>query len=125
MLGFWRHGVKKYPLTYDHGFWGAVFPLGMYSVCTFRLAREFGLPFLTPLGNVFAWISLTAWAATAVGLARRLGPRRREAAKSSTDYPSGGVSTALASGETTGTASASSGGDPGGACPPPIRAKPS
>jgi tellurite resistance protein TehA-like permease len=79
MLGFWRHGVKRYPLTYDHGFWGAVFPLGMYSVCTFRLAREFGLPFLTPLGNAFAWVSLAAWAATAVGLARRLAPRRRRA----------------------------------------------
>jgi tellurite resistance protein TehA-like permease len=72
MLGFWRHGVKRYPLTYDHGFWGGVFPLGMYAVCTLRLAGEFGLPFLTPLGVAFAWISLAAWAATAVGLARRL-----------------------------------------------------
>ncbi len=79
MLGFWRHGVKRYPLTYDHGFWGAVFPLGMYSVCTFRLAREFGLPFLAPLASAFAWVSLAAWAATAVGLARRLATRRRRA----------------------------------------------
>ncbi|HJZ60166.1 MAG TPA: tellurite resistance/C4-dicarboxylate transporter family protein [Gemmataceae bacterium] len=74
MLGVWRHGVKGYPLTYDHGYWGAVFPLGMYAVCTFRLAREFGLPFLTPIGDVFAWVALAAWAATAVGLARRLIP---------------------------------------------------
>src|SRR5581483_8195933 len=80
MLGFWRHVVKRYPLTYDHGFWGAVFPLGMYSVCTFRLAREFGVPFLSPLGETFAWVGLAAWAATAVGLVRRLMPRRREAA---------------------------------------------
>ncbi|HET6575390.1 MAG TPA: tellurite resistance/C4-dicarboxylate transporter family protein [Fimbriiglobus sp.] len=72
MLGVWRHGVKGYPLSYDHGYWGAVFPLGMYSVCTIRLAREFGLPFLTPLGEVFAWVALAAWAATAAGLARRL-----------------------------------------------------
>jgi tellurite resistance protein TehA-like permease len=72
MLGFWRHGVKRYPLTYDHSFWGAVFPLGMYSVCTFRLARECGLPFLGPLGEAFAWVALAAWAATAVGLARLL-----------------------------------------------------
>jgi tellurite resistance protein TehA-like permease len=76
MLGFWRHVLKRYPLTYDHGFWGAVFPLGMYSVCTFRLAREFGLPFLVPLGDVFAWTSLAAWAATAAGLVRRLVSRR-------------------------------------------------
>ena len=72
MLGFWRHGVKHFPLTYDHGYWGAVFPLGMYSVCTFRLAREFGLPFLSPLGEAFAWMSLAALAVTAFGLARRL-----------------------------------------------------
>lgn len=72
MLGVWRHGVKRFPLTYDHGYWGAVFPLGMYAVCTFRLAREFGLPFLTPIGETFAWVALSAWIATAVGLMRRL-----------------------------------------------------
>jgi tellurite resistance protein TehA-like permease len=78
MLGFWRHGVRRYPLKYEHGFWGGVFPLGMYSVCTSRLARECGLPFLVPLGDVFAWVALTAWAATAAGLARRLWPGRRD-----------------------------------------------
>jgi tellurite resistance protein TehA-like permease len=77
MLGVWRHGVRRYPLAYDHGYWGAVFPLGMYSVCTLRLALEFGLPFLVPVGQVFAWVGLGAWAATAVGLARRLVPRAK------------------------------------------------
>jgi tellurite resistance protein TehA-like permease len=72
MLGAWRHVVKRFPLTYDHGYWGAVFPLGMYAVCTLRLAREFEIPFLTPLGEVFAWVSLGAWALTSIGLARRL-----------------------------------------------------
>lgn len=76
MLGAWRHWVKGYPFTYDHGYWGAVFPLGMYAVCTFRLAREVGYPFLAPLGEVFAWVSLAAWAATALGLARRVLVRR-------------------------------------------------
>ncbi len=75
MLGVWRHGVKRYPLTYDHGYWGAVFPLGMYSVCTFRLAQEFGLPYLSPIGEVFAWVSLAAWGVTATGLIRRLARR--------------------------------------------------
>jgi len=80
MLGVWRHVLKRYPLTYDHGYWGAVFPLGMYAVCTLRLAREFQLSFLAPIGEVFAWVSLAAWAATAIGLARRLVPRRTTAA---------------------------------------------
>jgi tellurite resistance protein TehA-like permease len=72
MLGAWRHVRKRYPLTYDHGYWGAVFPLGMYALCTLRVAREFDLPFLTPLGVAFVWASLAAWTATSVGLARRL-----------------------------------------------------
>jgi tellurite resistance protein TehA-like permease len=91
MLGFWRHGVKRYPLAYDHSYWGAVFPLGMYSVCTLRLAREFGLPFLVPLGEVFAWVSLAAWIVTAVGLARRLVPRRSRALVAATPGSSSAI----------------------------------
>lgn len=72
LLGAWRHGVKRYPVVYDHSYWGAVFPLGMYSVCTIRLAGEFGLPFLAPIGEAFAWISLAAWLAAAIGLVRGL-----------------------------------------------------
>jgi tellurite resistance protein TehA-like permease len=75
MLGVWRHVRRRYPLTYDHGYWGAVFPLGMYAVCTLRLAREFDLAFLAPIGEVFAWVSLAAWAVTAIGLGRRLATR--------------------------------------------------
>jgi tellurite resistance protein TehA-like permease len=71
-LGIWRHIAKRYPLRYDHGYWGAVFPLGMYSVCTQRLGREFGLEFLIPLGVTFAWIALVAWLATAFGLGAHL-----------------------------------------------------
>jgi hypothetical protein len=48
----------------------------MYAVCTLRLARGFGLPFLAPVGETFAWVALAAWAVTAFGLARRLVPRR-------------------------------------------------
>ena len=77
MLGVWRHGVKGYPLAYDHGYWGAVFPLGMYAVCTLRLAREFGLPFLAPIGEGCAWAALAAWAGTSLGLTRHLVPGMR------------------------------------------------
>jgi len=90
MLGAWRHGVKGYPLSYDHGYWGAVFPLGMYSVCTLRMSREFGLSFLAPLGEAFAWISFLAWAATAIGLVGRLASRPVRAIRPSAESTASG-----------------------------------
>jgi hypothetical protein len=115
MLGVWRHGVKRYPLTYDHGYWGAVFPLGMYAVCTLRLGREFGFPFLTPLGEAFAWISLAAWAATAVGLAGRLAPRPLKAPAPPADPAGREGSAALAPGDETEQSPGAGVHNPGGA----------
>jgi tellurite resistance protein TehA-like permease len=71
-LGAWRHLVKRVPLTYEHGYWAAVFPLGMYTVCTQNLMRVFQLPFLEPIAVAFVWVALGAWMATFIGLARHL-----------------------------------------------------
>ena len=71
-LGAWRHLHKRVPLTYEHGYWAAVFPLGMYTVCTQNLIQVFQVPFLDLIPSVFVWIALTAWVLTFAGLARRL-----------------------------------------------------
>jgi len=68
ILGFWRHAYKRFTLKYDRLYWGAVFPLGMYSVCTRQLCDAFHLPFLLWLPHAFAWIAVVAWSLTLLGL---------------------------------------------------------
>ncbi|MBP1684097.1 MAG: C4-dicarboxylate transporter/malic acid transport protein [Deltaproteobacteria bacterium] len=68
VLGIWRHFVRRIPLTYDPLYWGLVFPLGMYSVCTLRLVATFELSFLIWVSRGFAMVALAAWLLTFFGL---------------------------------------------------------
>lgn len=68
ILGLWRHVHRKVPLTYDPLYWGAVFPLAMYTSCTWRLSEALGLPFLMALPRLTIAAALTAWLLTFLGL---------------------------------------------------------
>jgi len=73
ILGVWRHGVVRYPFRYDPLYWGAVFPLGMYTVCTLRLSQALDVAMLASLAGAFVYVALTAWVivAGAWAVARR------------------------------------------------------
>ena len=72
ILGFWRHLYRRFPLRYDPLYWGAVFPLGMYTACTFRLTQVMHADSLVWIPGVFVYIALGAWALTLLGLLRHL-----------------------------------------------------
>jgi tellurite resistance protein TehA-like permease len=100
ILAVWRHVVKRFPLHYDPLYWGAVFPIGMYTTSTFQLAGAVDAPFLKIIPEVFVYLALAVWSLTFAGLLRHLGSvaasgrraaraRRREAA-----VPPGGAAPA-------------------------------
>jgi tellurite resistance protein TehA-like permease len=75
LLGFWRHVVQREPVPtspkgYDPTYWAMVFPLGMYTVCTFRLSEALEIEFLKAIPEIFIYVALFAWVAVIIGLVR-------------------------------------------------------
>lgn len=77
ILGIWRHVIKKVPVPvsaagYDAAYWAMVFPLGMYTVCTFRLSEALGISFLKVIPEYFIFVGMFAWMAVMTGFIRRI-----------------------------------------------------
>ncbi|MBS0274701.1 MAG: tellurite resistance/C4-dicarboxylate transporter family protein [Proteobacteria bacterium] len=68
LFGVWKHLVCRVPLAYSPTLWSLVFPLGMYSVATYRFSLATQFPFLQSVGRYFAWIAAVAWIGTMAGL---------------------------------------------------------
>src|SRR5947207_3644070 len=77
ILGVWRHIRKHFPLVYDPLYWGMVFPLGMYTVCTLQLSKAINFEPLILIPRYFVFIAIAAWLAVFIGLIHSLLTRRR------------------------------------------------
>ena len=72
-LSLWQHVIMRFPLRYDPLVWGAVFPLGMYTVATREMAAALELPFLNSVLPAMFAVALLAWTLACAGLICDLG----------------------------------------------------
>ncbi|MEO7065883.1 MAG: tellurite resistance/C4-dicarboxylate transporter family protein [Rhodanobacter sp.] len=71
LLELWRYAWRHVPLQFEPDDWDIVFPLGMYTVGTYELARALQLDFLQRIPAIGVYISLLVWALVASGTVRR------------------------------------------------------
>ncbi len=68
LLGIWKHGIRRVPLTYTPMLWSMVFPLGMYALTTARLSLAADFTPLRQIADAMMWIALAVWLVSAAGL---------------------------------------------------------
>jgi tellurite resistance protein TehA-like permease len=85
ILGVWRHLGRRVPLTYEFGYWSMVFPLGMYTACSFELARVTGIPLFRDIAGGFIYAALAAWVWAFAGLLRTMARGRVMPARGAAD----------------------------------------
>ncbi|HLH06583.1 MAG TPA: tellurite resistance/C4-dicarboxylate transporter family protein [Terriglobales bacterium] len=70
ILAYWQHVIKKLGRAYTFLYWDVVFPIGMYTACSYQLSDVMNLPFLMWLPRVLIYIALLTWLLTFTGMIR-------------------------------------------------------
>ncbi len=68
ILAFWKYVFHKTPFKHSPLYWGMVFPLGMYTACTFKLSQALQIPFLVNIAKYFIYIAFIAWIVISVSM---------------------------------------------------------
>lgn len=66
-FGVWKHGVHQEPLHYHPVLWSVIFPLGMYSLATYRLSLAADFTLLQWVPRIMIWVAFGAWLLTMYG----------------------------------------------------------
>jgi tellurite resistance protein TehA-like permease len=72
ILETWRHTRGRVPVRYEVDDWDIVFPLAMYTVGTYELARALDADWLLAIPGIGVYVSLLVWALVAGGMVKRL-----------------------------------------------------
>jgi len=72
VLGFWRHPYSGLKISYSPQYWSLVFPLGMYTTCTFQLFKVTNLDFIWHIAHYFYPVAIIAWTLTFLGMLKNL-----------------------------------------------------
>ncbi len=72
IITFWKHVMKKVPLSYEPRQWSIVFPIGMYTVSSVQLSLASEVDALHLVSHVMIWVAIPLWGLLMIALLRRI-----------------------------------------------------